>query len=56
MLGNYRVAAQLVTSRVVLCSTELVNTLQPQWLIHNLREQFSVKSGKLLLLAGNEHE
>jgi hypothetical protein len=27
MLGNYRVAAQLVTSRVVLNSTELVTTL-----------------------------
>jgi hypothetical protein len=25
MLGNYRVAAQLVASRVVLSSTELVN-------------------------------
>jgi hypothetical protein len=29
MLGNYRVAAQLVASRVVLSSTELVSDIRP---------------------------
>jgi hypothetical protein len=29
MLGNYRVAAQLVASRVVLSSTELVSSMPP---------------------------
>jgi hypothetical protein len=33
MLGIYRVPAQVVASRVVLSSTELVNTIQ-QYLLH----------------------
>jgi hypothetical protein len=31
MLGNYRVAAQLLASRVVLSSTELVSVCVLQW-------------------------
>jgi hypothetical protein len=44
MLGNYRMAAQLVASRVVLSSTELVSYYfegkQPFWAIAVLRRSY----------------
>jgi hypothetical protein len=42
MLGNYRVAAQLVATRVELCSTELVRPVAKQRPINNSNDYRSL--------------